>query len=182
VLTQQPPAGNRVERKTVVDLGVAAAPKIAVPDVIGKTFEEAKTAMKNAGLDVGKSARQESSEKAPGVVLAQQPAAASRVERAAKVDLVVAVAPKIIVPQIVGKTSRDAEGALREAGLAAGTRTTRESSEASGMVLSQRPTAGQTLERGARVDFVVAVPAAIAVPNVVNLTIDGAKLALEKAG
>jgi hypothetical protein len=61
-------------------------------------------------------------------------------------------------------------------------RTTRESSEASGTVLSQRPAAGQVLERGARVDFVVAVPAAIAVPNVVNLPIDGAKFALEKAG
>jgi beta-lactam-binding protein with PASTA domain len=182
VLTQQPPAGNQVEKKTVVNLVVATSPKIAVPDVIGKTFEEAKTAMKNAGLDVGKRASQESSEKAPGIVLAQKPAAASRVERAAKVDLVVAVAPKIIVPQIVGKTSRDAEGALREAGLAAGMRTTRESSEALETVLSQRPTAGQVLERGARVDFVVAVPAAIAVPNVVNLPIDGAKLALEKAG
>jgi len=182
VLSQQPPVGNRVEKKTAVNLVVASAPKIAVPDVIGKTFEEAKTAMKNAGLDVGKRASQESSEKAPGIVLAQKPAAASRVEKAAKVDLVVAVAPRIIVPQIVGKTSADAEGALRQAGLAAGARTTRESSEASGMVLSQRPAAGQTLERGARVDFVVAVPAAIAVPNVVNLTIDGAKLALEKAG
>src|SRR4029077_7650861 len=94
------------------------------------------------------SASQESSEKAPGIVLAQKPAAASRVEKAAKVDLVVAVAPRIIVPQIVGKTSADAEGALRQAGLAAGARTTRESSEASGMVLSQRPAAGQTLERG----------------------------------
>ena len=120
VLSQQPPAGNRVEKKTAVNLVVATSPKIAVPDVIGKTFEEAKTAMKNAGLDVGKRASQESSEKAPGIVLAQKPAAASRVEKAAKVDLVVAVAPKIIVPQIVGKTSADAEGALRQAGLAAG--------------------------------------------------------------
>jgi len=182
VLAQQPPAGNRVEKKTAVDLVVASAPKIAVPDVIGKTFEEAKAAMKNAGLDVGKSVRQESTEKAPGVVLAQQPAAASRVERTTKVDLVVAVAPKIIVPQIVGKTSTDAEGALRQAGLVSGMKTTRESSEASGIVLSQRPAAGQALDRGARVDFVVAIPAAIAVPNVVNLPIDGARLALEKAG
>jgi beta-lactam-binding protein with PASTA domain len=78
-------------------------------------------------------------------VLAQQPAAASRVERATKVDLVVAVAPKIVVPQIVGKTSTDAEGALRQAGLVAGTRTTRESSEASGTVLSQHFATGQAL-------------------------------------
>jgi eukaryotic-like serine/threonine-protein kinase len=145
VLTQQPPAGDRVEKKTAVDLVVATSSKITVPDVVGKTFEEAKAAMRIAGLDVGKSARQESSEKAPGVVLAQQPAAASRVERATKVDLVVAVAPKIVVPQIVGKTSTDAEGALRQAGLVAGTRTTRESSEASGTVLSQHFATGQAL-------------------------------------
>jgi eukaryotic-like serine/threonine-protein kinase len=55
VLTQQPPAGDRVEKKTAVDLVVATSSKITVPDVVGKTFEEAKAAMRIAGLDVGKS-------------------------------------------------------------------------------------------------------------------------------
>jgi len=183
VLKQQPAAGEWVGKKTTVNLVVAMSPKIAVPDVVGKTFEQATTVVKGAGLGVGQRVRKESSEAAPGIVLAQDPAAASRVGKATKVDLVVAAAPRIVVPQIVGKSSTDAESTLAHAGLIVGMKTTKESSETSpGIVVGQRPAAGQVLDRGAKVDLVIATPMTVAVPNVVSMPMDRAKLTLEQSG
>lgn len=181
VLSQEPSAGSRVEKNTTVNLIVAIAAKITVPNVVGKSADQAKTLLKQAGLEVGTSVPQESSDKAPGLVLAQEPAAASRVSKTTKIDLVLAAAQTTTVPRIVGTNSTDADTALREAGLVLGTRTNKVSDEASGIIMSQHPSPGQVVSRGTKVDVVVAAPVAIAVPNLVNLPFPEARDALGRA-
>jgi beta-lactam-binding protein with PASTA domain len=183
VLKQTPQAGERVAKGTTVNFVLAIAPRIVVPDVIGKTFDQAATAVKTIGLAVGQRVAKESAEAAPGIVLTQNPASGTRVDKTTKVDLVVAAAPRIVIPPIIGKTFAEAESSLRNAGLATGMRRTKESSEAApGIVLSQRPPAGQVVQQGAKVDLVVATKPAVLVPEIVKLSLAEAKTRLENVG
>src|SRR2546426_8335791 len=104
VLKQTPQAGERVEKGTKINLVLAIAPKVVVPDIIGKTFDQAATAVKTAGLNVGQRSSKQSSEAAAGIVLLQNPTAGTRVDKTVKVDVTVATTPRVVVPSTIGKT------------------------------------------------------------------------------
>jgi serine/threonine-protein kinase len=91
--------------------------QVAVPDVVGQSEDDARSALESAGLRVGQVTEQESADEEPGTVLEQDPAAGDRVDRDSSVDLVVATPPPdVAVPDVVGLTEDEAVAEIEGAG------------------------------------------------------------------
>jgi eukaryotic-like serine/threonine-protein kinase len=91
VLQQDPAKGELLDRGAEVTIVVSKARKqVDVPTVVGQTVDEARATLEDAGLNLGKSTDQESSE-TEGTILEQTPAAGARVDKGTPVDVVVAI-------------------------------------------------------------------------------------------
>lgn len=69
-----------------------------VPDLIGLSITDAEVKLKEAGLLVGQVQKEAIFDQPVDIVLRTEPAVGTRVEKATSVNLIVAVAPTIIVP------------------------------------------------------------------------------------
>ncbi len=155
-------------------VGAAAAQQLVkVPKVVGNQERAAAAILERFGLQVGQVSRQPSREP-PGQVIAQGTPPGQEVPQGTAIDLVVAAPLTAAVPPIVGRTQADAAARLERAGLAAGEVTLQESRSPRGLVLSQRPPAGQVVAAGTAVDMVVATPVTVGVPRLVGRTQDDA--------
>ncbi len=76
----------------------------------------------------------------------------------------------VLVPDLLRRTEAAAREMLERVGLAVGTVTTRESPATPGTVLSQAPVRDTWLEVGGAVDFTVATPITVLVPDLVGET------------
>ncbi|HEY3542821.1 MAG TPA: PASTA domain-containing protein [Gaiellaceae bacterium] len=89
VVAQSPKPGKRVKRGTAVDLGVAkGAAAVVVPDVTGHSQADAEHDLQQRGLNV--TIANVPSAKPAGTVVAQSPAAGSKVQQGSTVRLNVA--------------------------------------------------------------------------------------------
>ncbi len=151
-----PRESTEVERGTRVRLFVSSGPrKVSVPAVVGLSRGSAESQITGAGLEV---AVQEQESDAPqGEVLAQQPAAGSRVDKGTRVTITVSKSrPRLTVPDVVGLSAGAAVRELRGAQLTAVKRERSVTSrEEDGKVLAQRPGGGAQADRGAAVVIVV---------------------------
>jgi len=160
---------------------------IAVPDLSGKTLEGAKAMIGKAGLVLGKKTDAPGKGK-PGEVVGQSPRAGSEVKKGSKVDLTVGAEKKIVkvaVPNVVGKSLKDAKAALSKAGLNTGKETEAPGEGKPGAIVRQAPTPGTRVKKGAKVDLTVGAEKKIvkvAVPNVVGKSLPMAKMELLKVG
>jgi eukaryotic-like serine/threonine-protein kinase len=154
VIDTTPAAGTLVERGTAVTLRVSkGAERVEVPDVGGETEDNARSAIEGAGLRVGKITEEESEEE-PGTVLSQSPAAGKRVAKNSAVDLT--VAKGVEIPDVVDETEDDATQALEDAGFEVRVRQrTVTTDDDVGIVLEQRPAAGEERAQGSRVTIIV---------------------------
>lgn len=153
VVHQEPGAGAKVRRGSVVRLAVSTGPKgpagIRVPNVVGLTSTRAIDALRTAGLRAQTTT--ESSDKPAGTVIAESPAAGSEVVKNSVVTLTVSKGPEeVAVPDLVGQSEDDARASLRSAGLVASVfRVT--SDKPTGIVVAQDPKAGERLAKGGKV-------------------------------
>lgn len=108
VLTQEPLAGMRVEPGSAVSLVVAVAPPptVAVPELAGRSRDEAERLLKAAGLAPGQVTEKEGGR--PGVVLAQAPKAGTEVPAGSPVSLV--VSSDVAVEALIDRAVRAAAG------------------------------------------------------------------------
>jgi serine/threonine-protein kinase len=93
VLESKPAAGTRVNKGTAVDLVVISG-KITVPQLFGKTFEQARAELESLGFS--NIARQDVPSDNPaeaGTVVGQMPQAGAKVERDTKITLQIAQEP-----------------------------------------------------------------------------------------
>ena len=118
VIETEPSSGSVVERGTTVVMLVSrGVEQVAVPDVVGDSEDEARSALESVGLRAGEVSERESTDEEPGTVLEQDPAAGAEVDRDTPVDLVVAAEPPgVAVPDVVGMTEDEAQAALEDAG------------------------------------------------------------------
>jgi eukaryotic-like serine/threonine-protein kinase len=154
VIDTAPPTGTLAERGSTVTLRVSKGREQAeVPNVVGESEDNARSAIEGAGLRVGEVTQQES-DKDAGTVISQSPAASKNVAKGTAVDLVVAKGVK--VPDVVDETEDDATSALEDAGFEVRVRhRTVTSSEEDGIVLEQIPGADEERPKGSRVRIVV---------------------------
>lgn len=93
VVEQAPAAGGFLQRGATVDLIISQGPpppaQLTVPDVRGKTLDEARTLLEGQGLKVGNVWTDFRPELRDGVVIEQTPPPEEQVEAGSSVDLVV---------------------------------------------------------------------------------------------
>lgn len=161
-----------------------APEQVAVPRVVGKPENEARTMLTQRGLGVQVRQRHNGS-KPPGVVYDQKPVAGHKVDKNKPVTIFVSQgAKKVTVPSgLVGKSQSEAESSLQEAGLHVGNVTTKNSPEKKGQVLSADPSGGSRVKKGSGVDLVVSGGVATkSVPSVVGQSKESGYAKLRDAG
>jgi beta-lactam-binding protein with PASTA domain/predicted Ser/Thr protein kinase len=155
---------------------------VAVPDVVGLSQDEAQRVLTDAGFQVTTD-QDRDDDVEEGVVLRQQPAAASQLEEGKTVTIVVnSSAPRVEVPDVVGEQEADATRMLTDLDLKA--QVVPQTSDApNGEVLDQSPPAGEAVPRGSVVRLTVSSGAGTGeVPDVVGLDRTAAANELGRAG
>jgi eukaryotic-like serine/threonine-protein kinase len=157
VIETSPPEGTSVRKGSTVTLVVSRGKeKVAVPDVTGRTREEAERLLRDADLQSSASER-ETGDAEPGTVLEQDPAAGARVVRGRTVGLVVAKAPADVpVPGVIDATEDDAIKALEDAGFKVRTKDGDAATpDEDGLVLEQSPAPDSPRPKGTTVTITV---------------------------
>ena len=156
VISQSPDGGSLSESGKSVKIEVSSGPeRLPVPGVVGKTQDEARSALEDFKVTV---TPKEDDEAEPGTVLAQEPAPNSRAPRGSTVRLTVAVEPKQIeVPDVVGRTQNTATKTLSGAGFEVSSEVEDvETLGEDGKVITQSPTPdGGKVDRGSTVTITV---------------------------
>ncbi len=180
VLEQRPTGGSKAAQGTVVAIVVGTAlPKVAVPDVVGRSLREAQAILANANLTTGNIQPAGASLQSP--VVQQAPAAGTQVAPGSAVDLVVRPpVEKITVPQVIRRSLGEARRMILDAGLTVGKIKPAGASDTN-IVTDQAPAAGTEVDRGTAIDLAVAESPKVTVPKVVGLKLAEAKQVLERA-
>jgi beta-lactam-binding protein with PASTA domain len=155
VIGQSPPPGQRVQAGQPVSITLAAAlPK--VPDVVGRTVEEATRVMEEAGYAVQVGAPLPDPTIAKGLVVAQSPKAGTALEVKSAVVVQPSAGPDAVeVPKLVGTLLPAAKADLEKAGLKAVVQWVNLAETTSYLVLRQKPAPGTKAPPGSEVTVTV---------------------------
>ncbi len=154
VLEQDPRGGERAEEGSTVTLSVSLGPApVAVPDVVGKTEQQARKKLRKAGFEVEVEERASDSVPA-GRVIETDPAAGFEAAAGETVTLIVSRgANTVTVPDVVGLDRFDAEAQLEAAGFVVNTEPQNDDAPED-QVIRQIPGAGETASKGDEVTIV----------------------------
>jgi beta-lactam-binding protein with PASTA domain len=182
VARQAPVEGTAVDRGSVVTLWLRAAAAVPVPDVTGRTVDEAGRLLGQARLISRLGANLPSESVAPGLVAAQDPAAGALVPPSTTVTIRPATAAAVTVPDVRGLPVAKAEGQLAEVGLAAQlddrTRPLDPDRREPRLVAEQSPAGGTRVPPGSAVTLVLG----LALPDLSGRHVDDVQPALERSG
>lgn len=149
--------GTVLKEGDVVSLVVSTgAGAIEIEDVVGKSYEQAKTILEGQGFLVNKS-ESYSSDVPKGYVIRQSPEAARKVTKGSAVAVVVSLGEdKVRVPNVMGISLEEAKEELLQAGLVIGT-TEEEYNETieAGFVCYQSYAVGSYIEKNTAVNVKV---------------------------
>jgi len=152
---------------------------VAVPDVVGQTFDEATLALEAKGFKVER--KDEESNLPENQVLEQDPAQGQKLKKGGTVTLTVS-SSTVTIPNVVGKTEAAAREQLTELGFTNIVGFPEESDQPAGTVLRTEPVVGSEVKKSDQVVLVVAGEAAVDIPAVVNLPQATAEMNLRTAG
>lgn len=156
---------------------------VSVPNLMGRPQPGAEADVRAAGLVPAVRTSYSLTGKR-GTVIAQTPAAGSRVREGSKVDVVISRGVnRVEMPDAVGKAFTDVRKPLDEAGVEVKVDRRPTEDVAKGVVISQEPGPGVLVTGEDTASFAVSDgPAKRAVPDVSGLSIEGAAFQLGKAG
>ncbi|MEU6148209.1 Stk1 family PASTA domain-containing Ser/Thr kinase [Streptomyces sp. NPDC047081] len=187
VCSQDPKSGTLKKGESVNLVVSTGAPKVAVPNVTGKTLDEATQILEGDDYKfVVKTKTEESTTEDPNTVLAQDPKLGKEVEKGSTITLTVAKAPETVaVPDVSGQSCDDAKSALEDVGLTGNcvdTPTTDDNQV--DKVISTTPTIGTSVKKNSSVQLNVGKKqdTTVQVPNIQGQTLKNAKQALQQAG
>jgi eukaryotic-like serine/threonine-protein kinase len=151
VVSTSPAVGQRLRPGSEVALVISKGPELlAVPDVVGRTQDDAEAALARAGFDSAVTLVFSDTVK-KGVVVAQEPRD-GRAPRDAAVALQVSKGPELItIPDVVGDSRASAERRLEALGLKVQVRAI----PGPGTVRSTNPGAGEKVRKGSTVTLFV---------------------------
>ncbi|MEG8275973.1 Stk1 family PASTA domain-containing Ser/Thr kinase [Streptomyces sp. AHA2] len=186
VISSDPGTGARIRGNDSVSITVSDGPEtVRVPALAGRELAEARSLLKDDGLEPGMVTREFSDDVPRGAVVSAEPADGTKVRAGTAVALVVSKGSPVDVPDVTGDDLADAEAELKEAGLkvkVAEERVTSAEFE-QGQVAAQSPKAGGRAAEGDTVTLTVSKgPEMVEVPDVVGDGVDDATRALEEAG
>lgn len=135
------------------------SPEVLVPNLVGKSFYNAVSTLKNTGIKVNNTIEQKSSNEPQGTVIEQDPPANASIKIHHEVKLTVSIgADLIVVPSVIGKVSDTARETLEAAGFRADAIARVHSMNyLPDTVIAQTPTEGSQKERNTPVDLLVSL-------------------------
>jgi serine/threonine-protein kinase len=148
VIGTDPAGGTQAPRDSTLTLLVSDGPApVAVPDVTGKTFDDASAALTAAGFTVSR-VDDFSATVDNGKVIGTDPPANQNANRGSQVVVHVSKGPETVkVPNLVGQTLEAAQQALQAQGFEVDT----QSYLPGRLVRAQSPAAGTTVNKGTKV-------------------------------
>jgi len=156
VISVSPPEGQKVDKGSSVTLVVSSGkPQVAVPNVVGKSFDEAQSNLQAAGFKVTRTDKE--SDKDPGTVLSQNPSGGGKIDAGSTIALTVAKAPsQVPVPDVTGEDAPAAIAALSGQGFVIDQQSRDvPTPDGDGVVLEQSPSGGKKAKKGSKVTIVV---------------------------
>ncbi|MGB7860662.1 MAG: PASTA domain-containing protein, partial [Acidimicrobiia bacterium] len=185
VIRTNPPAGADAEFGSTIEIFVSSGTEeIAVPPVVGQDVATARERIVDAGLVVGTIERRADPDFDVDVVIEQSPAAGVEVGLGTPVALVVSTGPEVIdLPDLSGRTERDAIAELTSLGLRFSVNDVFDDSVRSGDVIETDPPAGTEVLSGDTILLIVSKgPEPVEVPDLLNMTEAQAQNALGALG
>jgi beta-lactam-binding protein with PASTA domain/predicted Ser/Thr protein kinase len=182
VSDQAPEGGVRIDKGGTVDINVSTGPpKVEVPNVKGKSRDDAIAALAEAGLKP--KVREVFNKAEPGIVIAQAPVGGELVDEGSNVQINVSKGLEPLgVPSVIGQQYDSAAGQLQGLGFAVARRDV-DSGQPKDTVIDQQPKGGSELARGGTVILYVSKgPKQSTVPDVTSQDEAAATETLEQSG
>ncbi len=157
VIEQDPPAGKHIPKDATITLIVSAGEEtVVVPDLVGKTEQEAVLLLEAASLKM-KKVEEFSSTVEAGHVIRQTPSPGTEVKRDSSVTVVISKgAEDVTMPDVIGKTEAEARTILESDPYNFLVEVRPAASGTPGLVVDQYPSSGATAKRGSSVIIWVA--------------------------
>ncbi len=184
VVSTDPAPGDRVLKEGTVGAVISLGPeRHKVPDVRGKTLDDAQQTLADEKLSYGDEVQRYDEKTAKGRVVTTDPAPGTLLRRDTAVDVVVSKGPRPIkIPDFTGKPADQAEKRLDGLGFDVDTKQVNSDTVPLGRVISQSPHSG-TGTKDDPVSLVVSKgPVLVEVPNVRGMGLQAATQRLEQAG
>lgn len=113
VIAQDPPKDARLPEQTPIHLVVSARGDIRVPDLRGRSPQEAQRILRDTGLVVSQTRTMETEQVKPGTVVRVDPKPGTMLAKGCSVMLITAIpVPRVSVPNFVGMTLAQAKQQL----------------------------------------------------------------------
>jgi len=184
VMTTDPGPNGRISKDGTIAVTLSKGQeRYSVPDLTGKTQDQASAALAATHLSVGPITRGWSDSVKAGQVISSDPDDGTPLKRGTAVALVISKGPQPVdVPDVTDQKLSDAKQALTQAGFQVTVTSSYDENTDKDHVISQTPTGGQA-PRGSTVALVVSKgPPLVAVPDTLGMSIDRATQVLQQAG
>jgi beta-lactam-binding protein with PASTA domain/serine/threonine protein kinase len=184
VISTDPGAGDRVPKNGTVTAKISLGPeRHAVPDVRGKTLDEAQDMLDEASLGFGQAVEKYNEKVAKKMVITADPAPGTPLRPGAAVNIVVSKGPHPVkIPDWTGRNGDRASAALDKLGFNVERQEKFSDTVAAGKVISQSPRSG-TGFRGDGITLVVSKgPELIEIPPVKGMRAKDAEKKLKDLG
>lgn len=184
VISQSPVAKTSVAPGAAVNLSVSkGGTSFAMPNVVGQSESNAKSALQGKGLSVAVS-YEKSDSVTEGNVIRQSVSSGSNVQRGTSVTITVSSGKNLVsVANVVGKSESDAKSTLQNQGLKTSSSEAYSSTVAKGKVISQNPSAGSSQAAGTTIILTVSRgPEPVTVPDVTGKSRSNAESTITNLG
>ena len=184
VMEQTPDANSQKPKGTKIDIVISKGPKpaeqVEVPNLVGKSKDEAEAALAEVGLKGNPT--EEENDADPGKVFDQDTAAGKKVDAGSTISYKVSKGPgEIAVPGVTGKSKNDAINTLSNAGFSVDVAEDSSDSVDEGYVISQSVTG--TAKKGTTITITVSTGSnKTSVPDVTGLSASSAANKIAAAG
>ncbi|MFD7874008.1 Stk1 family PASTA domain-containing Ser/Thr kinase [Streptomyces sp. NPDC059766] len=186
VCSQDPTAGTEVKKQSTVNLVVSTgAPKVAVPNVVGKKVDDAKGILESDKYQFNVKTKDKVSTLEAGTVLESDPELGKEVEKGSTITLTVAKAEeKSTVPDVLGRGCDDAVAQMEANNLTGNcVEVDTDDQNQVGKVISTVPDRGTQADKGSTVQIQIGkAKQQVQVPNIQGQKLKDAKQMLAQAG
>ncbi|MFJ3200720.1 Stk1 family PASTA domain-containing Ser/Thr kinase [Streptomyces sp. NPDC086989] len=185
VMNSDPESGKRIRGNGAVVLTISRGPEVAVvPDLKGRTLDDAKAELAKSNLAPGLVTQAFSQDVPQGSVISTDPAGGQKRSPDTAVAILVSKGRPVQVPNVAGRPLDQARATLQDAGLKVETAADQVNSPfPAGTVANQSVGAGAQASTGDTVTLTVSKgPRQIPVPNVTGQEAEVARRTLEAAG
>lgn len=166
--------------------------KLEVPDIVGKSKDDAVKELNSKGLGLKKGGEEASDTVPEGMIARQDPKAGTKVEKNAKITYYISTGKskdkeEVTIPTgLVGKSLSDVQAELQQLGLSkVKIEKTKSEDVAVGKVISLNPKEGASVSKDTEVTITVSIGSGdemVSVPNVRGVKAADAQATLEKLG